>query len=220
MNHEMSDISKSMLKSNTSLVGIVCKDGIILGADRRSTAGSIVMNKDSQKIHKIADYFAASYTGSVSDIQLTGKMLAAELRLKELKTKTRATVKEAANLLTMLIYRSIRTPSMVPSIVGTLIAGVNEDGTSELYTIEPAGSVVQVKDFDANFSSGMPYILGLLEREWKPDMTVQQGVDLAIEALKSSTQRDVGSGNGIDVFTITKSGISHAISQKITPKYE
>lgn len=220
MNPEMSELNKLMLKSGTSLVGIVCKDGIIMGADRRSTAGNIVMNKDSQKIHKINDYVAASYTGSVSDIQLTGKVLAAELRLKELKTKSRPTIDEAANLLAMLVYRNIRTPSMVPSIVGTLIAGVNEDGSTGLYTIEPAGSVVKVKDFDANFSSGMPYILGLLEREWKKDMTIQQGIDLAIEALKASTQRDTGSGNGIDVFTITKDGIKHAVSQEITPTYQ
>jgi proteasome beta subunit len=220
MNPEMNELNKSMLKSGTSLVGIVCKDGVILGADRRSTAGNIVMNKDSQKIHKINDYVAASYTGSVSDIQLTGKVLAAELRLKELKTKSRPTIDEAANLLAMLVYRSIRTPSMVPSIVGTLIAGVNEDGSTGLYTVEPAGSVVKVKDFDANFSSGMPYILGLLEREWKKDMTIQQGVDLAMEALKSSTQRDTASGNGIDIFTITKDGIKHAISQEITPTYK
>ena len=214
------EISKNVLKSNTSLVGIVCKDGVVLGADRRATAGTIVMNKDAKKIHKVNEYLAASYTGSVSDIQLTNKILPAELRIKELKTKSRPTVKEAANLLAMLVYRNIRTPSMIPSIVGTLVAGVNEDGSTELYTIEPAGGVEKVKDFDANFSSGMPYILGLLEREWKPNLTVQQAVDLAVEALKSSTQRDVGSGNGIDVFTITKEGIKHAVSQEIAPTYK
>ncbi|OIO81763.1 hypothetical protein AUJ84_00380 [Candidatus Pacearchaeota archaeon CG1_02_32_132] len=213
------EISKSILKSNTSLVGIVCKDGVVLGADRRSTAGNIVMNKASEKIHKVNEYLAASYTGSVSDIQLTGKVLAAELRLKSLKTRSRPTVKEAASLLAMMIYRNIRTPSMVPSIVGTLIAGFDEDGTASLYTIEPAGSATKVTDFDANFSSGMPYILGLLERQWKKDMTIQQGVELAKEAIKASTQRDTGSGNGIDVFTITKDGIKHVVSQEITATY-
>jgi proteasome beta subunit len=220
MNTDMKEIGNSILKSNTSLVGIVCKDGVVLGADRRSTAGTIVMNKDSHKIHKVNDFYAASYTGSVSDIQLTNKVLPAELRLLELKTKSRASVKEAANLLAMLIYRNIRTPSMVPSIVGTLFGGVNEDGSTELYTIEPAGSVVKVSDFDANFSSGMPYILGLLERQWKKDMSVQEGVEMAIEALKASTQRDIGSGNGIDVFTITKDGVKHVVSQEIAPNYK
>jgi proteasome beta subunit len=214
------EISKNMLKSNTSLVGIVCKNGVVIGADRRSTAGSIVMNKNSMKVHKVTDFLASAYTGGVADIQLTNKIIAAELKLKELRTKERPTVKEAANYLGMLTYRNIRTPSMIPSIVGTLIAGVNEDGSTELYTIEPAGAATLVEDFDANFSSGMPYIMGLLERQWKPDLTIQQGIDLAVESLKASTQRDVGSGNGIDVFTISKDGVKHAFSQEITPSYE
>ncbi len=213
------ELKNSILKSNTSLVGIVCKDGVILGADRRSTAGNIVMNKGSKKIHTVNSYIAASYTGSVSDIQLTNKLIASELKLKELRTKSRPTVKEAANLLAMITYKNIRTPSMLPSIVGTLVAGFDENGQASLFTIEPAGSVTKVNEFDANFSSGMPYILGLLERQWKPGLTLQQGVELAIESLKASTQRDTGSGNGIDVFTITKDGIKHAISQEIAPTY-
>lgn len=213
------DLSSNMLKSGTSLVGIVCKDGIVMGADRRSTAGSIVMNKNSEKIHKITEHVAASFTGGVADIQLTHKVLAAELRLKEIKTKVRPTTKEAANLLAMLTYKNIRNPSMIPSIVGTLIGGVDDNGVCSLFTIEPAGGVTKVEDYDANFSSGMPYIMGLLERNWKADITVKEGVAMAEEALKSSTQRDVGSGNGIDVFTITKDGIKHVISQQIIPSY-
>lgn len=214
------EFSKAVLKSNTSLVGIVCKDGVVLGADKRSTAGSIVMDKHSMKINYVNDHILTAYTGVVADLQLTNKVLAAELRLKELRTKTRTSIKEAAHLLAMMTYKSIRTPSMVPSIVGTLIAGVNEDGTAELYTVEPAGGIKKVEDFDANFSSGMPYILGLLERQYKPGISVKEGVELAKESLKSSTQRDTGSGNGIDVFTITKDGIKHVVAEEIIPTYK
>jgi proteasome beta subunit len=214
------EISKNILKSNTSLVGIVCKDGIIMAGDRRATAGNIIMSKEARKVVPINDYLLASWTGGVADAQLTHKIIAAELRLKELKTKTRPTVKEAAHLLAMMIFRNIRTPAMIPSIVGMLIGGVNEDGKTELYTIEPAGSVIQVTDYDANFSSGMPYIMGLLERAYKKDLTVKEAVELAKECLKSSTQRDSGSGNGIDVFTITKDGIKHAVSEEIVAEYK
>ncbi|MCU0641997.1 MAG: hypothetical protein MUF61_00225 [archaeon] len=214
------DISKNILKSNTSLVGIVCKDGIVMGADRRATAGNLVLSKDTRKVIPVNNYILTSWTGGVADAQLTHKVIAAELRLKELKTKTRPTVKEAAHLLAMMTYRNIRTPAMIPSIVGTLIAGVNEDESTELYTIEPGGSAVKVNDYDANFSSGMPYILGLLERQYKRDMSVKDGVELAKEALKSSTQRDSASGNGIDVFTITKDGIKHVVSEEIVAEYK
>ncbi|MDO8508327.1 MAG: proteasome subunit beta [Nanoarchaeota archaeon] len=214
------EIQKNILKSGTSIVGIVCKDGVIIAADRRSTAGSIVMSKDSKKIRVIGDYLATAYTGGVADIQLTNKILSAELRLKELKTRSRPSVEEAAHLLGMLVYKGIRTPAMIPSIVGTLIAGVDQDGKTSLYTIEPAGGVNKVEDYDANFSSGMPYILGLLERGYKKDLSVNEAVELAKEAIKSSMQRDIGSGNGIDVFTVTKSGVQQVVSEEIVPQYK
>jgi proteasome beta subunit len=213
------DIKNTVLQSNTSLVGIVCKDGIVLGADRRVTAGNLIMDKKYQKILRVNEYLTVAYTGGVADAQLTNKILAAELRLKELRAKSRPSVQEAAQLIAMMTYRSIRTPAMLMHIVGTLIAGFNEDGTIELYTVEPAGGVYKVKDYDANFSSGMPYILGLLERLYKKDLSVKEGVELAKECLKSSTQRDSGSGNGIDIFTITKDGIKQAVSEEIIAEY-
>jgi proteasome beta subunit len=220
MNQENSEISSKILKSNTSIVGIVCKDGIVMGADKRATAGTFIASKNEQKVKKINDYLVVSGTGSASDIALSEKVIAAELRLKELKTKSRPSVYEAANLIGMMFYRNIRTPAMIPHIVGLLVAGVDEDGKSSLYSVWPDGATMAIEDYDANVSSGMPYILGLLERQYKKDITVKEGVELAKEALKSSTQRDVGSGNGIDIFTVTKDGIKQVVSEKIVPDYK
>jgi proteasome beta subunit len=149
-----------------------------------------------------------------------GKISAAELKLKELRSKSRPTVKQSANLIASITYAQIRQPSMIPNIVGTLVGGFDEDGSFELYTIEPAGGVYLVEDYDANFGSGMPYVLGLLERQYKKDLTVKEAVELAKEALKSSTQRDVGSGYGIDIFVITKEGIKKVAELEIVPEYK
>jgi len=59
-----------------------------------------------------------------------------------------------------------------------------------------------------------------LERQYKKDLSIKDGIELAKECLKSSTQRDSGSGNGIDVFTITKEGINHVVSEEIVPQYK
>ncbi|MBU4069542.1 MAG: proteasome subunit beta [Nanoarchaeota archaeon] len=213
------ELKNSILKTGTTILGIVCKDGVVMAADRQVTAGTIVMNKNFPKVNKINEYLVVSWTGGVADALRTSKLIAAELKLKELKSKSRPTIKQAANLTATITYSQIRQPSMIPSIVGTLIAGFNEDSSAELYTIEPSGSVYQVEDYDANFGSGMPYVLGLLERQYKKDMTIKEGVELAKEALKSSIQRDVGSGYGIDVFTITKQGIKKVVDQEIISEY-
>ena len=214
------ELKNSILKSGTTIVGIVCKDGVVMASDRQSTAGTIVMDKDSEKIRIINDFLAFAGTGMVSDIQRSIKIAGAELRLKELHAKSRPSVRNGASLIATIIYGSIRQPAMLQFMVGSLVGGVNEDGTTELYTIDPSGGIKKVKDYDANFGSGMPYVLGLLERQYKKGISVKEAVDLAVEAIKSSTQRDVGSGHGIDVFAITKEGIKKVVDQEILPEYK
>ena len=214
------ELKNSILKTGTTILGIVCKDGVVMASDRQITAGNLVIGKTYQKTVPINDYLLISFTGMVSDAQRVPKLLAAELKLKELRSKSRPTVKQAASLLANMSYSGIRQPSMIPQQAGFLLGGFNEEGSAELYTIEPAGSVVKVEDYDANFGSGMPYVLGLLERQYKKEMTIEEGVELAREALKSSTQRDVGSGYGIDIFTLTKDGIVKVVDQNIVPEYK
>jgi proteasome beta subunit len=213
------ELKDSILKTGTSIIGIVCKDGVVMAADRQISAGTHVMAKNERKVFQINDYLAMAGCGVAGDIQRVPKILSAELKLKELRSKSRPTVQQAASLLMSINYNGIRQPSMIPQEAGFLIGGFNENGTTELYSIEPAGSVVKVDDYDANFGSGMPYMLGLLERQHRKDMTVKEGVELAKEAIKSSTQRDMGSGYGIDVFTITKEGIKKVVEQQILPEY-
>ena len=143
-----------------------------------------------------------------------------DAEIKELRDKKRPTVKEAANLIAAINYKSIRQPAMIQFIAGLMVGGVNENGITELYSVEPAGSVMKVTEFDANFSSGMPYILGLLEKSYKKDMTMEEGVELAIEAIKAASERDTASGQGVDVFTITKDGIKHVSKQKVEKVYK
>jgi proteasome beta subunit len=214
------ELKDSILKTGTSLVGMICKDGVVMASDRQVTGGhSLVVDKNFSKTNQVNNYLVVSWAGQVSGAQRLFKLIAAELKLKELKSKSRPSVKQAANLVSTIAYSGIRQPSMVPDIVETFIGGFNEDGSFEFYEIGDDGSLLKIKDYMAN-GSGMPYILGLLERQYKKDISVKEGVELAIEALKSSTQRDVYSGHGIDVFTITKSGIKKVVSQEIQPNYK
>jgi len=214
------ELKNSILKTGTTILGIVCKDGVVMAADRQITAGNIVMAKNERKVFLVNDYLLIGGTGIAADIRRVPKFLAAELKLKELRSKTRPSVKQAASLLAAMSYSGIRQPSMIPQQAGFLLGGFNEEGTVELYTIEPAGGVMLVEDYDANFGSGMPYVLGLLERLYKKDMTIKEGIEIAKEAIKSSTQRDLGSGFGIDIFTITKEGIKKVVEQEIVPEYK
>lgn len=213
------ELQKSVLKTGTSLVGIVCKEGVVMAGDRKSTAGNLVLQKDAEKVVKINDYLVISGTGVKSDIELARKLIKAELKLKELRDKKKPSVSEAANLISMMNYRNIRQPAMIPFMAGLMVGGINNDGSAELYSVEPAGSTVKIEEFDANFSSGMPFILGMLERNFREDLTLKEAIELAADAIKSATERDTASGYGIDIATITKDGIKFISRQKGEWKY-
>jgi len=202
------ELKNSIVKTGTTVVGIVCKDGVIMAGDRRGTVGGLIYSKDMEKVMQLNDYLVFSGCGSGTEIQKVSQLVKAELRLKELKSKSRPTVRQSASLLSNIQVQAS----------AFLIAGFDEDGKVSLYD-SLGGRFDEVKDYSASVGSGMPYVLGLLERQYKSGLTVKEGVELAKEALKSSTQRDEASGNGMDIFTITKDGIKKVVDMEIKPDY-
>ena len=99
------------------------------------------------------------------------------------------------------------------SIAAFLMGGADEEGFY-LYGIEPAGSVVRQADYMAD-GSGMVFALGVLESEYKPNMSMREGIELAKKAINASIQRDTSSGNGIDIWTINEDGIKEEYAQAV-----
>ncbi len=50
------ELKNSIMKTGTTILGIVCKDGIVMAADRQVTAGNIVMGKNERKVFPVNDY--------------------------------------------------------------------------------------------------------------------------------------------------------------------
>src|SRR3989344_7741902 len=134
---------KEHTKKGTTTVGLVCKDGIILAADKRATLGGhIISNKNMDKVLKITDNMAFTTAGLVSDIQLITKLIKAELTLKRIRNNRETTVKEAANLLGSIMYQNIRQFSTIPGIVAFLLGG-RDERAFHLYELAPDGSVME-----------------------------------------------------------------------------
>lgn len=196
----------------TTTVGIVCKEGIILAADKRVTAG-YVEHKRFKKIHQIADFMAVTTAGSVSEVQLLIKLIKAEMRIKDLQTGRVSNVKETANFLATLIYYNFRKMSMFPSIAAFLLAGRDESG-DHLYNLGIDGSIMDVEDYSAD-GSGSVFAIGVLEAQFKKGLTVDEGVKLAVKAINAALQRDLATGNGIDVVAITEKGVQTVFEKEI-----
>jgi proteasome beta subunit len=213
----MEDTNK-LMKTGTTTLGLICKDGIVIAADKRATAGNFIADKSAEKVFQIDDSMALTIAGLVSDAQLLVKYVKAEIKLKKLRTNQTMKVREAANLLASFTYANIRRMSMVPGIVAFLIAGRDEEGY-HLYNIGVDGSITEEKDYSSE-GSGSVFAYGLLETVYKKDMTLDETTKLALKALNAAMQRDSASGSGYDLLTITKDGVKRSPSKEVRAKIE
>ena len=181
-------------------VGVVCKDGVILAAERRVTYGYFVMSKSGKKVFKIAEKIGAACAGIVADMQILTREVGAYLNLYTFEREQSVTVRTAAKLMGSMLFERRYFPYLAQTIVG----GVDETGP-KLFVLDPLGSVIEDK-FTA-VGSGAEIAMGLLETDFKDGMTVDDARGLVKKAVKAASARDIGSGEGIDILVITNSGI-------------
>ncbi|PIN78221.1 proteasome subunit beta [Candidatus Woesearchaeota archaeon CG10_big_fil_rev_8_21_14_0_10_34_8] len=201
------------LKTGTTTIAMVCKDGLVLAADKRATAGNLIANKKTEKIQQIADTMALTMAGTVSDAQLLTKLIKAELQLKKIRLGRNPTVKEGANLLATMVYGNIRRMSMIPGIAHFIVGGSDDTGYY-VYDIYPDGSITLIDDFIAS-GSGSVMAFGVLETLYTKTLSITEGIELAVKALNAAMQRDSASGNGAMIVTITKRGLEKVFDQNI-----
>ena len=208
-------MTERYLKTGTTTVGIKCKDGIVLAADKRA-GGGIIVDKRAQKVYQITNNIALTMAGVASDAQLITKLIGAELRLMEIRKEKPVTVKEAANLLSGIVYQNIRKMSTIPGISHFLLGGKDNTGF-HIFDIYPDGSLSECKDFLSS-GSGSVMAYGVLETLYTVDMTIQEGVQLAVKCINAAIQRDMNSGDGIDIISITEQGVKKVVTKEFTQK--
>jgi proteasome beta subunit len=191
----MTDSEKNF--KGTTTVGFACKDGVVLATEKRATMGALVANKGADKLFQLDDKIGATIAGTVSHAQSLMDVLKAEISLYKLRNDKEMSL-DALAVLTSNILKS------GPFMVQTIIGGVDKDGT-KLYSLDPSGSYI--KDDCISTGSGSPYAYGVLEDRYTPELTVEEGKIVAIKALTSAMERDVYSGNGYRLATITAEGM-------------
>lgn len=195
------NLKDEKLKTGTTTVGLIYKDGVILAADKKATMGYFVASKEAKKIHHIIDSIGMTIAGSVGDAQAMIRLLRAELELYKYEHEY-ITVRAAATLLANILRSSYK--SFVPELVQLIIGGY--DDKPQLYSIDVAGGIDEASEYTFS-GSGSVIAVGVLEDNYKKGMSEKEAIELAVRAVKAATERDAASGGkGIDVVIMNKKG--------------
>ena len=192
-------MSQQIMVPGACGVAIKCKDGVVLGNDRRATWGYTVTNKSTQKVFKITEYIGLAAYGLIGDFQILVRILRAQANLYKLETGERISTKSMGKLVSNYLY----SRKMAPLYTNLVVAGLDKDGP-KLYTLDALGSLMP--DDYGTAGTGMLLSIGILEAEYKPNLTITAGEKLVEKAIRNAIKRDAMTGNGIDILIITKDG--------------
>lgn len=195
-------------KTGTTTLGLICKDAVIVAAERKATMGYLVESKEERKVFPLDKHIAMTVAGGVGDAQALVRILKAQMKLYKLE-RGPMSLKAASALLSNILQGNKYFPYMVQLI----LAGY--DSEPHVYSVDAVGAV---SGYDKYFStgSGSPYAYGVLEASFKENMSVEDAVALAIRSIKSAVERDIASGGkGFIVAVIDKNGYRELTAQEL-----
>lgn len=193
----------------TTTVGVVCKDGVILGTDTRATMGHYVASKKAKKVFQITENLAMTIAGGVAVAQRVVEILKINGRLFKLDTNRKMPVKSAARLVQNLLFSNREVGMPLP--LQALIGGFDETGP-HVYVLDPFGSLSE--ENMVSTGSGSPFAYGVLEAEFKENSKVNKMLPIVVRAVNSAMKRDVASGDSFDIAVINADGFRELSSEE------
>jgi len=205
--------SEDFKKTGTTTLGMVCKDGVVIATEQRATMGTLIAHKETKKLYEIDNHIALATAGLVGDLQTLARYLNAEANLYRLKRDTKIPVKSAATLMANILNQRKFAPYYVQLIIG----GYDNTG-GYVFSLDAAGGAIPDKYTSAG--SGSPYVFGVLEDNYKDNMTIEEGIDLAVRSITAAMNRDSASGGMINVAVIDKNGFKEIPPDQIKKKMD
>lgn len=196
--HDAKDY-KRYLKGTTT-IGVVCGDGIVIGADTRATAGTYIASGEAKKVARIDSNLGMTIAGMVGDAQELIRILKIQNEIYKMDEGRPLSPKSATSLLSIVLQSN----KMLPYYVELIIGGMDGE-EPQLYSMDPVGGYTAESKFSAT-GSGSTVAIGYIEDNYKKGMSTKDAVKLVAKALEIAMRRDSATGDSRNVAVITESG--------------
>ncbi|MFC1801446.1 archaeal proteasome endopeptidase complex subunit alpha [Nanoarchaeota archaeon] len=176
------EYAKKTVRQGSTAIGMVCKDGVLLVADKRMV-NKLIVPEAIEKTFQIDEHIGAAASGIISD----ARVLVERAQIKA--QQHRVTYDSPVDMLTIVKDISdlnqicTQSAGLRPFGVSLLVAGVDDD-EPKLFLTDPTGIFFQYRA--AVIGEGEPEIEKILQKKYKPTISIEEGIDLALSALKTT----------------------------------
>jgi proteasome beta subunit len=181
------------LPHGTTIVAVTCDSGVVMAGDRRATAGSMIAQRDIEKVFRSDEFSCVAFAGVAGvGIELV-RLFQVELEHYEKLEGRALTLEGKANRLATMVRGNLGA-AMQGLIVVPLFAGYDEDsGTGRIFSYDPTGGKYEEHQHHA-VGSGSPFARGSLKKLYHPGMSVQESVLACMQALYDAADDDSATG--------------------------
>ena len=173
--------------------------GVVVAVDSRASMGPYVSSQTVKKVIEINPYLLGTMAGGAADCSFWERYLGMECRLFELRNRERISVAAASKMLANIVYNY----KGMGLVMGTMITGWDKKGP-QLYYVDSEG--MRIKGNKFSVGSGSTYAYGVLDNEYKWDMTDAEAYELGRRAIYHATHRDAYSGGRVSVYHVKEQG--------------
>ncbi len=192
------EYAREAVKRGTASIGIRTEDGVVLVVDKRIR--SPLMERTSvEKIHKADDHIGIASAGHVADARQLIDFARRQAQVNQLRYDEPIGVETLTKAVTDHIQQYTQVGGARPFGVALIIGGI-EDGEPRLYETDPSGTPYEWQALAVGADRGD--IEDYLEEHYQEDLALDEGVDLALEAL-ASVNDDGLTPEGIGLATVS-----------------
>ncbi|KAI9219279.1 nucleophile aminohydrolase [Blastocladiella britannica] len=175
--------------------------GVIIGADSRTTTGSYIANRVTDKLTMVHDRVYCCRSGSAADTQAVADIVHYYCQMFDVQNGEAPPVKVVASMFQEICYQN-----KDGLMAGIIVAGWDKKvGGGSVYNISLGGSMN--KQPFAIGGSGSTYIYGYCDASYHENMTVTECIEFTKNAIALAMSRDGSSGGCIRLAVITEQGV-------------
>jgi len=187
------------ISTGTTIMAVQFDGGVILCADSRVSTGAYVANRASDKIAQLHDHIWCCRSGSAADTQALTDYVRHYLAQLAVETGRPPEVKVAAHLMRRLCYENKDN-----LMAGVIVGGWDPVSGGSVYSIPLGGACIPLPF--AIGGSGSTFIYGLVDAEFRENMTKDEALALVKKAVSHAMARDGSSGGIIRTLVATEEG--------------
>ncbi|CAL1583609.1 unnamed protein product [Knipowitschia caucasica] len=199
------DAQNKGVSTGTTILAATFDGGVVIGSDSRaSVGGEYVSSKTINKVIQVHDQIFCCMAGSLADAQAVLKAAKFHLSFHSVQMQSPPQVIAAASVLKELCYNNKDELQ-----AGFITAGWDRRKGPQVYVVSLGGMMVRQSVTIAG--SGSTYIYGYVDAKYRPNMTREECLQFATNALALAMGRDNVSGGVAHLVVITKSGVEHVV---------